>query len=142
VLPEEVPSELVEQADLALAAVCNENEIEHGAEECICPSDDQIRTILAAVLPDRDELTRAKLMAELEWLIDARAEYGRPVESEISVLRLALEIMNGSPHYTGFLPSWWWSEWERRRGKPKKCNCGYGGFHEPENPRCDLNKKG
>lgn len=22
------------------------------------------------------------------------------------------------------------------------CTCGYGGFHEPENPRCALNQKG
>jgi hypothetical protein len=22
----------------------------------------------------------------------------------------------------------------------ERCNCGYGGFHEPLNPRCDLNE--
>lgn len=45
--PENVPEELVETADLALSNVCDESV----HDECTCPTDEQIRVILAAVIP-------------------------------------------------------------------------------------------
>jgi hypothetical protein len=27
------------------------------------------------------------------------------------------------------------------RESTARCNCGYGGYHEPENPDCDINKE-
>lgn len=135
--PEDVPEEVFDAAELALADACEEKH----PSACGCPKDEEIRIILAGALSVADGESRRKQLDEFEWLIDARAEYGQPVKEEIDVLRLALEILRGGDHFTGFLPSWWWSEWERRRGKPERCNCGYGGFHEPENPNCNLNKK-
>lgn len=114
--PEEVPDELVEAADLALATGCTENENEHGAEECICPSDYVIRTILAAALPARDADTQHRLVKDLEWLADARSEYGEKVESEIRIIKVAARVLNGG-WYQGFLPSWAWDQWQKHLDK-------------------------
>lgn len=46
--PEDIPSELVLIADDALMAACDEDE----DSECACPTDEQIRVTLAAVLPE------------------------------------------------------------------------------------------
>lgn len=49
---DQIPAELVEAADLALAGSCVEVEVTTGVTKCVCPTDEQIRTILAAVLPE------------------------------------------------------------------------------------------
>lgn len=44
VTPDEIPDELIHAADLALADKCL------GADECVCPTDEQIRIIISASL--------------------------------------------------------------------------------------------
>lgn len=51
--PENVPEELVDAADLALSNLCEETV----HDECMCPDDEQIRVILAAVIPRVLEIT-------------------------------------------------------------------------------------
>lgn len=41
--------DLVMQADVALSNTCVEVEIRPGVTKCVCPTDDQIRVIIAAV---------------------------------------------------------------------------------------------
>ena len=70
--PEEVPTELVELADLALAEVC----MHSGEDRCVCPTDEHIRLILSVTIPYATPILIAGAIPPLaEWL---RTEENNP----------------------------------------------------------------
>lgn len=52
----------------------------------------------------------------IRWLADARDQYsGEEIRSQTSSVRLVADIIDGTNRGTGWLPSWLWDAWSKRR---------------------------
>jgi hypothetical protein len=69
--PQQVPAEWVDAVELALADRCND-EHEGGRDWCGCPDENDVRLVLAAVLP----LAQAAALRELATMMPA--DWQRP----------------------------------------------------------------
>lgn len=97
--------------------------------------DTRVRMVTAAaeiVKREGVEDVRAKIVADMRWLAEARKEYCQrcpehqgdmhdmgptalAVHDDHDAAERLADILDGSPNWKGWLPSWRWDEWEARQ---------------------------